>query len=249
MLVLGIDVGGSGVKGAPVDTDTGQLMAPRRRVATPRPATPDAVVESVRQLTEHFSWEGPIGCAVPSPVRDGLALGAANVDRSFIGANVRALLEEATGGPAAVLNDADAAGVAEMAFGAGRGEDGVVLVFTFGTGIGSALFVGGRLVPNTELGHLELNGQDAERRAAERARVRHGLTWAEWSARVNSYLEAVETILYPDLMVIGGGASNKADKFIGRLRTRARLVPAMLRNQAGIVGAALAGSQVFVTTS
>ncbi|MBO0892942.1 MAG: ROK family protein [Acidimicrobiales bacterium] len=240
MEVLGIDVGGSGIKGAPVDIDTGQLLAPRQRLSTPHPATPEGVAKAVGRLAQVFSWEGPVGCAVPSAVRDGVALSAANIHRSFIGCDVRALLEKATGSPVAVLNDADAAGLAEMVLGAGRGEDGQVLVLTFGTGIGSALFVGGALVPNTELGHLEVDGEDAERRAAERARLRHGLSWTEWSVRVNRYLEAVETVLYPDLIVIGGGASNKADKFTGRLKSRARLVPASFRNQAGIIGAALA---------
>jgi polyphosphate glucokinase len=248
MLVLGIDIGGSGIKGAPVDAGAGQLVAPRQRRVTPRPATPEAVAKAVRRLAEQFAWEGPVGCAVPAPVRDGVALSAANLHRSFVGADVRALIEEATGGPVTVLNDADAAGTAEMAFGAGRGEEGTVLVLTFGTGIGSALFVGGRLVPNTELGHLEVDGEDAERRAAERARLRQRLSWAEWSGRVNRYLKAVETVLYPDLIVIGGGASNKADKFIERLECRARAVPAVLRNQAGMVGAALAAAGALATT-
>ena len=240
MEVLGIDVGGSGIKGAPVDIDTGRLLASRQRLRTPRPATPEAVAKAVARLTQRFAWEGPVGCAVPSAVREGVALSAANVHRSFIGCDVRALLEKATGRSVAVLNDADAAGLAEMAFGAGQGEEGQVLVLTFGTGIGSALFIGGALVPNTELGHLEVDGEDAERRAAERVRLRQGLSWGEWAARVNRYLEAVETVLYPDLIVIGGGASNKADKFTGRLSSRARLVPATLRNQAGIIGAAVA---------
>lgn len=244
MEVLGIDVGGSGIKGAPVDIDTGLVLAPRQRLPTPRPATPDAVAQVVGRLVQRFSWEGPVGCAIPSAVRDGVALSAANIHRSFIGCDVRGLIEKATGGSVAVLNDADAAGLAEMVFGAGQGEEGQVLVLTFGTGIGSALFIGGALVPNTELGHLEVDGEDAERRAAERARLRHGLSWSEWAARVNRYLEAVETVLYPDLIVIGGGASNKADKFTGRLRSRSRLVPATFRNQAGIVGAALAWSRL-----
>lgn len=243
MEVLGIDVGASGIKGAPVDIDTGKLLAPRERVLTPRPAVPHAVAESVSRLAKQFSWEGPVGCAIPSAVRDGVALSAANIHRSFVGCDVRSLLEEATGSSVAVLNDADAAGLAEMAFGAGQGEDGQVLVLTFGTGIGSALFVGGALVPNTEFGHLEVDGEDGERRAAERARLRHGLSWSEWSARVNRYLEAIETVLYPDLIVIGGGASNKAEKFTGKLKSRARLVPASFRNQAGIIGAALGWSR------
>jgi polyphosphate glucokinase len=241
--VLGIDIGASGIKGALVDTNTGKLTGRRQRLLTPRPATPEAVAASVGRLAELFSWEGPVGCATPSAIRDGVALTAANIHRTFVGCDVRSLLEASTGRPVFVLNDADAAGLAEVEFGAGQGEDGVVLVLTLGTGIGSALFTAGHLVPNTELGHLEVDGLDAERRAAERARLRHGLSWGEWTARVNRYLSAVETVLFPDLIVIGGGASNKADKFTGKLRARARIVPAAFRNQAGIIGAALAGAR------
>jgi polyphosphate glucokinase len=238
--VLGIDIGGSGIKAAPVDIDTGKLTGRRYRVLTPRPARPQAVADSIGRLARTFSWEGPVGCAMPSAVHDGVALTAANIHRSFIGCDVEALFEAAIGSPVPVINDADAAGMAEMAFGAGQGEEGVVLVLTFGTGIGSALFIDGRLVPNTELGHLQVDGEDAERRASDRARLRQNLSWPDWAARVNQYLSAVEALLFPDVIVIGGGASNKADKFTGRLRSRARIVPAAFRNQAGIIGAALA---------
>jgi polyphosphate glucokinase len=237
--LLGIDIGGSGIKGAPVDLDRGELTAERHRLPTPSPARPEEVADAVAAVVEHFDVPGPVGCTFPGIVRDGVVGSAANVDPSWVGTDARALFSERTGRPFAVRNDADAAGSAEMAFGAGVGQDGVVLVLTFGTGIGSALFVGGTLVPNTELGHLELDGDDAERRAAAKVRD-EGMSWKRWARRVDRYLQHVEALFSPDLLVVGGGVSRKADRFFPLLHTRAPLVPATLLNQAGIIGAAVA---------
>ncbi|MCL6648123.1 MAG: ROK family protein [Chloroflexi bacterium] len=237
-VVLGIDIGGSGIKGAPVDTDQGTLIAPRLRLPTPQPATPTAIAATVATLARHFAWSGPIGCTFPAVVKAGIIGSAANVDPGWIGRDGQALLARATGCPILLLNDADAAGIAEMELGAGRGEAGVVLLVTLGTGIGSALFVDRRLVPNTELGHLELDGKDAERRASERARERKGWSWRHWGDHVNAYLQLIERLFSPDLIIIGGGVSRKADRFFPRLRLATRVVPAALQNQAGIIGAA-----------
>ncbi|WP_240506218.1 polyphosphate--glucose phosphotransferase [Thermoactinospora rubra] len=235
---LGIDIGGSGVKGAPVDVTTGSLTQDRLRIPTPQPATPDAVAAVVREIVKHFAWTGPVGVTFPGVVVDGVVRTAANVDRSWVGVDARALFDGA-----AVLNDADAAGIAEMTFGQGRGRTGTVLVLTFGTGIGSALFAGGVLVPNTELGHLELHGRDAEHRASDRAREEHDLSWEKWAERVEEYLRHVEMLFSPSLIVIGGGVSKKADKFLPHIGIDTPVVPAALQNQAGIVGAAMAASR------
>jgi len=242
MRVLGIDVGGSGIKGAPVDTRTGRLLAPRYRLSTPTPATPAAVTRTVARVVRHFAWRGPIGCGVPAAVRDGVFLTAANVHRGWIGTDARALFSRATGCRVAIINDADAAGYAEMTFGAGRGRTGLVILVTLGTGIGTALFINGHLVPNTELGHLELGGQEAESRASAKVRKHARLSWKKWAQRVDAYLQALQRYFWPDMIIVGGGVSRKADKFFPRLsvaRTVA-LVPAQLQNDAGIVGAALA---------
>ncbi|MFG2077783.1 polyphosphate glucokinase [Nonomuraea maritima] len=233
MNVLGIDIGGSGIKGAPVDTKTGELVADRLRIATPEPSEPDAVAEVVAEILRHFSWDGPVGITFPGVVVDGVVRSAANVDRSWIGTDAARLFDGAT-----VLNDADAAGLAEMRFGRGKGQHGTVLMLTFGTGIGSALFTDGVLVPNTELGHLELNGKDAEHRAAARVREEHDLSWEKWSERVERYLKHVEMLFSPSLIVIGGGVSKKADKFLPRIHLDTPVVPAELQNEAGIIGAA-----------
>lgn len=240
MEVLGIDIGGSGVKGAPVDIRTGRLTAERHRIPTPSPATPKAVARVVARLVRHFEWEGPIGCTLPGRVVHGVMQTAANIDRGWIGTNAEKLFRKATGCPAVVLNDADAAGVAEMAFGAGRGRMDYVIILTVGTGIGSALFINQTLVPNTELGHLELNGHEAEKRAADSARKREKLTWAKWARRFQRYLDHIEFIFSPDLIILGGGVSRpkKFARFSGHLHTRAPLLPARLENEAGIVGAA-----------
>ncbi|MFF4617904.1 polyphosphate--glucose phosphotransferase [Nonomuraea jabiensis] len=238
MNVLGIDIGGSGIKGAPVDIEAGELVQERLRIPTPQPSKPDEVAEAVAEIVKHFGWSGPVGVTFPGVVKDGVVLTAANVDPSWIGVDAAGLF-----GGATVLNDADAAGVAEVTYGRGRGERGTVLVLTFGTGIGSALFTDGTLVPNTELGHLELRGKDAEHRASARAREEHELSWEKWAERVEEYLRHVEMLLSPTLIVIGGGASRKADKFLPHVHIDTPVVPAALQNEAGIIGAALAASR------
>ncbi|HEY8217705.1 MAG TPA: ROK family protein [Acidimicrobiia bacterium] len=236
---LGIDIGGTGIKGAPVDTDTGELIADRFRVLTPHPATPDAVAGVVAEVAKHFDWNGPIGATFPAVVKDGVVQTAANVDQSWIGADAGALFSKATGAPVTVMNDADAAGMAEMEFGAGKGRDDTVIVITLGTGIGSAVFSRGHLVPNTELGHMQIRGKDAERRAAESVRESKGLSWKKWADRLNEYIAQLDALLWPDLIVVGGGVSKKSSKFLPLLKSRAAIVPAQLLNEAGIVGAAV----------
>jgi polyphosphate glucokinase len=238
--VLGIDIGGTGVKAAPVDTSTGELLTARRKLDTPRPATPDAVTEVVGQLVRDFGWTGKAGITFPGVVVDGVIFTAANLDHSWIGTDAEKIFGAATGLPVTVLNDADAAGVAEMRFGAGKDEPGTVLMLTLGTGIGSALFTNGVLVPNTEFGHIEIHGKDAEKRASEHAREADDLSWGDWAGRVDEYLEHMEALLSPGLVIIGGGISKKSDKFLPRLTgLRARIVPAAMLNDAGIVGAAM----------
>ncbi|MDI3403622.1 polyphosphate--glucose phosphotransferase [Streptomyces cavernicola] len=246
MQIFGVDIGGSGIKGAPVDLDRGELSEPRHKVLTPHPATPDAVADGVKQVIGHFGWSGPIGVTFPGVVTGASAVRtAANVDKSWIDVDAGALLGERTGcGSVTVLNDADAAGVAEMRFGAGRGRKGTVLMLTLGTGIGSALFVDGVLVPNTELGHLELHGHDAEKRASTKAREDEDLSWEHWARRVQKYLVHVEMLFSPELFVIGGGVSRKAHKFLPLIKgVKAEIVPAELQNNAGIVGAAMAAAE------
>jgi polyphosphate glucokinase len=244
MHVLGIDIGGSGIKGAPVDLDKGELAQDRHKIATPQPSIPTAVAEVVNQLVQHFNYQGPIGCTFPAVVQHGVTLTAANVDQSWIGTNAQELFRAATGLPVLVLNDADAAGIAEMQFGAGKGRKGVVILLTFGTGIGSAIFTDGVLLPNTEFGHLQIRGKDAEHRAAARIRDEEDLSWKEWSERVNEYLQVMEFLFSPDLFIIGGGISRKFEKFQKHLSARAEIVPAMLGNDAGIVGAAMAAKDL-----
>jgi polyphosphate glucokinase len=242
--VLGIDVGGTGVKAAPVDTKTGQLLADRQKFATPRPATPEAVIEVVTRLVREFNWTGPAGVTFPGVVVNGVIQTAANLDHTWIGVDAVKEVGSATGLAVTVINDADAAGVAEMKFGAGKGVRGTVLLLTLGTGIGSALFTDEVLVPNTEFGHIQIRGKDAEKRASEHAREEHDLSWGDWAGRVDEYLEQMEALLSPGLIIIGGGISKKADKFLPRLTSlRAKVVPAALQNDAGIVGAAMAVEQ------
>jgi len=236
---LGIDIGGSGIKGAPVAVSTGELTAERHRIETPQPATPDAVADVVARVVDHFGWEGPIGTTFPAVVRDGVVFTAANVDKSWIGTDAAKLFGARTGRDVVVMNDADLAGVAEMRFGAGKGVKGEVVMITLGTGIGSALFYDGVLVPNTELGHLELDAQDAEALASGRAREEDDLSWKAWAKRVSAYLHSLEDLLWPDLFIIGGGVSKRAEKFVPHLDIRTPVVPAALLNNAGIVGAAL----------
>lgn len=240
MQILGIDIGGSGIKGALVDIEKGELVTERHRIPTPQPASPDAVGDVVAQIAQHFEWQGPIGCTFPAVVRHGVVYSAANVDQSWIGTDGQTLLHEKTGCPLVLLNDADAAGIAEMQFGAGKGHQGVVFIITLGTGIGSAIFVNGHLFPNTELGHLILDGMDAEDWASDRVRKAEDLSWKKWSKRLNVYLDQLDALFSPDLFIIGGGVSKKHQKFIPRLEVRVPIVPAESRNEAGIIGAALA---------
>jgi polyphosphate glucokinase len=238
--VFGIDIGGSGIKCAVVDTSAGRLLTERRKVETPAESTPEAVSALVATLVRDAGWEGPVGVAFPAVIKHGVAVTAANVDQSWIGTNADDVFTMATGQDVTVLNDADAAGLAEVRFGAARGVPGVVILLTFGTGIGSGLFLDGKLVPNTELGHLEVDGHDAEIRAAASARKREGLSYPVWAKRVQRYLSHVEALFSPDLFVVGGGVSRKADRWVPLLDLRTPVKPAELLNAAGIVGAALA---------
>jgi polyphosphate glucokinase len=241
MDALGIDIGGTGIKAAPVDVTTGKLLADRQKIDTPRPALPDPVADVVKQLTTAFNWSGPVGITFPGVVIDGVTRTAANLDPAWCGLNTGDLFGKAIGNPVRVLNDADAAGIAEMTFGAGAGEQGTVLMLTFGTGIGSALFIKGILVPNTEFGHVEIRGRDAESRASEHAKNLHDLSWSKWAGHVGEYLQHIEALLSPDLIIVGGGVSRQSDKWVPRLTgIRARIVPAAMLNEAGIVGAAMA---------
>jgi polyphosphate glucokinase len=243
MHALGIDIGGTGIKGAPVDVAAGKLLAERKKIATPHPALPAAVAEVVSQLVTSFEWSGPIGITFPGVVTNGVTRTAANLDPAWAGLDARALFAKAAGNPVQVLNDADAAGVAEMKFGAGVGEHGTVLMLTLGTGIGSALFIDGILVPNTEFGHIEIDGKDAEKRASEHAKELHDLSWGKWAGRVDVYLQHMEALLSPDLFIVGGGISKESQKWVPLLTgIRARIVPAALQNDAGIVGAAMAAA-------
>ncbi|MBF2760225.1 MAG: ROK family protein [Ectothiorhodospiraceae bacterium AqS1] len=244
MNILGIDIGGSGIKGAPVDITAGRLLSERHRIPTPRPATPPVVVEAAGELVEHFRWKGPIGCTFPAVVKAGIVRSAANVDKAWIGADGQGLLEERSGCPVLLINDADAAGLAEMSFGAGKGRKGVVIMLTLGTGLGSALFIDGRLVPNTEFGHIEIRGKDAEDRAASRIRKEKELDWKTWAGHVNEFMGRMEVLLSPDLFIVGGGVSKKHDRFLHYIDTRAEVVPARALNEAGIIGAALAARSV-----
>jgi polyphosphate glucokinase len=240
MDILGIDIGGSGIKGAPVDTTTGIFQAERCRVPTPIPAKPPPVAEAIAEIARSFEWNGPIGCGFPACVRKGVPLTAANIHKKWIGTNAAELFSEVTRCPTVVVNDADAAGLAEVTFGAGRDRKGVVLMVTVGTGLGTALFLDGRLVPNLEMGHIEINGQDAELLASDAARKKKDLSWEKWAEGFDLYLNRLEQLLWPDLIIIGGGASKKHERFMSRLTVQAEVVPAQLLNDAGIVGAALA---------
>lgn len=240
---VGIDIGGTGTKGGLVDLDRGGLIGDRLRHDTPQPATPTAVADTVADLVAALGHVGPVGLTVPGVVRQGVVTTAANIDPSWVGTDALALFERRLGVDCLVLNDADAAGLAEMRFGAAKDHDGVVLVITLGTGIGSALFADGVLVPNTELGHLIFEGAAAERYAAGAARRRDALSWEQWGRRVGAYLAHLERLFSPDLFVIGGGVSKRSESFFGYLEVETPVVAAALRNTAGIVGAALALSE------
>jgi polyphosphate glucokinase len=240
---FGVDIGGSGIKGCLVDLDKGQLVGERLRIETPQPSLPGPVYDAVAQIVNQFGWAGRVGVTFPGVMKHGVAFTAANVDKSWIDTDVDAGLDALIPGTVETLNDADAAGIAEMRYGAGRDRDGVVLMLTFGTGIGSALFTDGVLVPNTEFGHIQVDGEDGEKRASAAVREREGLSYPEWAQRVDRYLDVLEAGLWPDLIIVGGGVSKKAHKWVPLLSTRTPVVPAQLQNDAGIVGAALAAHE------
>lgn len=240
MQVLGIDVGGSGIKGAPVDTRTGKLLADRIRIKTPKGADPEPVAEVVAEIARSFEWKGSIGIGFPAPVKAGVTMMAANVSDKWVGLNADELFTKVTGCNCTMINDADAAGLAEMKFGAGRGQPGTVIMITLGTGIGTAIFHRGKLLPNTEFGHLDMNGRDAEHRASDAVRQLEDLSWKKYAKRLNKYLAAMEKLFWPDLFIIGGGISKQSDKYIPLLKIETPVIPAQFLNDAGIVGAALA---------
>jgi len=240
---FGVDVGGSGVKGGVVDLDTGQLIGERFKLLTPQPATPEAIANTVAEVVRHFEWTGPLGVTYPGVVVNGVVQTAANVDKAWIGTSASEIIGTALGGQhVTVLNDADAAGLAEGRYGAGRNESGVVVLLTFGTGIGSAVIHKGVLLPNTEFGHLEVNGKEAEHRAASSVKERKEWSYPRWAEEVTKVLVAVENLIWPDLFIAGGGISRKSEKWIPLLKNRTPVVAAELLNEAGIVGAAMAAS-------
>ncbi|MBB3664954.1 MULTISPECIES: polyphosphate--glucose phosphotransferase [Prauserella salsuginis group] len=243
---FGIDVGGSGIKGALVDLDTGEFIGDRLRIDTPQPATPGAVADVVGEIVRHFDWDGPVGVTLPAVVKQGVAHTAANIDPSWIGTDADALFAKRLGrsrDDVAMLNDADAAGLAEMRFGDPAVRSGVVALLTFGTGIGSALFDDGKLMPNTEFGHIEVDGHDGETRAAASVKDREELSYPEWAARVDRYLTVLENLIWPDRFIVGGGVSKKAEKWVPLLTNRTPVVAASLQNNAGIAGAAAAAAE------
>ena len=238
MKILGIDIGGSALKGAPVDTKTGRLLAERFRIETPEPVTPAAMAKHVAGIARHFKWRGPIGIGFPGVIHGSSILTSANLHRKFIGCDGGKLFAKATGCPVTLTNDAAAAALAEMTFGAGDGFQGKTLLLTLGTGIGSSLCYHGMVVP-CEFGHLPLHGKSAERSVSSAARKRRGLSWEEWGTELGGYVRTLEQILWPELIIIGGGVSAKSRKFFKYIKPRAKLVPAKFLNEAGIVGAAL----------
>ncbi|RMG67840.1 MAG: ROK family protein [Bacteroidetes bacterium] len=245
MEILGIDVGGTGIKGALVNTETGELITERKRIPTPQPATPVAVTKTVKKLVDFFQWKGPIGCGFPAPIQHGVARMAANIDKAWVDLDVEEMFLRETGCQVSVINDADAAGLAEANLGAGHGRPGLTLLLTIGTGIGSAFIIDGQLVPNSELGHLRFKGGIAEHYASDSARKKHNLSWSEWGKRFNEYLNHVHGLFYPDLVILGGGGSKKFHKYEAYLDVPSKVVPAELLNQAGIVGAALSAQQLI----
>jgi polyphosphate glucokinase len=242
MEILGIDVGGSGIKGAPVNITDGTLTAPRLRLKTPKGAETQAVAATITEIVRHFNWTGPVGIGFPAPIKNGIVKLAANISPAWVDMNADEFLTTATGCAVTVGNDADAAGLAEMTFGAGLGQTGTVIMITLGTGIGSAIFHAGSLIPNTEFGHLQIDGQDAESGASDAARQRDELSWKKYARRLNRYLQQMEKLFWPDLFIIGGGISKESANFIPLLTVDARVVPATFLNEAGIVGAALAAA-------
>ncbi len=250
MEILGIDIGGSGIKGATVETTTGELTAERHRIDTPQPSNPDAIIEIVAGIARHFNWTGrPIGCTFPGVIKQGITLTAANLDKGWVGIDAANRISGSVKSPIVLLNDADAAGMAETELGAGKGVSGTVIMLTLGTGIGSAVFYNGCLLPNTEFGHLEIRGREAEQRASALVKNEKNLTWKEWCIRLNEFLERMELLFSPDLFIIGGGVTKKADSFIHLLKARATIVPARFQNQAGIIGAALVAEKKLSTSA
>ena len=251
--VLGVDIGGTGIKAAIVDTHTGTLLTERHKILTPKPATPQAVAEVYQHMVEYFRWDGVVGCGFPAIIQHGVARSAANIDDSWIGVDVKALFEQQAGLPVTVLNDADVAGMAEMAVGAGAGRMGTVMLITLGTGLGSALFTDGKLVPNTEFGHFYLRKHKVvvEKYCSNMIRKRDNLSWIEWTARFNEYLKLLDRLFTPDLYILGGGGSKHFDVFKDMLVTNAEVVPAVYQNRAGVIGAAVAAATVhqMVTSS
>ena len=243
MKVLGIDVGGTGIKGAPVELPSAEILAEHLHLPTPQPATPGAVTSAIKKMIQHFQFSGPVGVGFPGVMRDGVVETAVNLSPSWVGKQAEKIFKKATRLPFTVINDADAAGLAEMHHGAGRKEKGTVVMITLGTGIGSAVFINGVLVPNTEFGHLTLRGRDAETIASAKAREVHNWSWKKWSKRVREYLHLVDRLINPDLIIVGGGVSQRAEKWLPRASkgVKAKVVPAKLHNEAGIVGAAMAG--------
>lgn len=239
MEILGIDVGGSGIKGAPVDLETGALLAERYRIKTPKGAEPEAVAIVAAEIVRHFDWHGQVGIGFPAAVKHGIVKTAANISPKWLGVNANELFTQATGCPCVVNNDADVAGLAEVRFGAGRGQPGTVILVTLGTGIGTAVIFAGKLLPNTELGHIEIDGKEGEGFAADSARQRDDLSWKKYAKRLNRYLSTLEMLFWPDLFIVGGGISKEHEKFLHELDVEAPIVPAQLLNEAGIVGAAL----------
>ena len=236
--VLGVDIGGSGIKGAIVNVDSGIMLTERHRIDTPQPATPKAVAKVFEDMVKHFEWKGLVGCGFPAIIKNGVANSAANIDKKWLGMNVEKLLEKSSGCKVIVKNDADVAGIAEMSLGAGKEKKGTVMFLTIGTGIGSALFINGKLVPNTEMGHLKFKGNIAEKHVADSIRKKEDLSWTEWGKRFNQYLQHLDFLFSPDLYILGGGASKKFDKFSEHLDVNCPVIPATFRNRAGIIGAA-----------
>jgi len=253
-IAIGVDVGGSGIKAAVVDVEAGRFRSERHRVPTPTPSTPEAVLASVNRLVKRLAKETgtgestPVGIGLPGVTIDGVLKTAANIDPAWVDFPVVERMARMTSRPVTIINDADAAGMAEMRFGVGRGQPGVVIFLTLGTGVGSGVFVDGKLVPNTEFGQMEIRGRAAERRSAAAARVRRGLSWKAWAADLDEHLDRIDKLMWPNLMILGGGVSKNADKFIPRLTIRPRVVPATLRNDAGIVGAAMAAAERHLGT-
>ncbi len=238
--ILGIDVGGSGIKGAPVDSKKGELVADRYRIPTPRPATPENVAKTIKKIVDHFKWKGAIGVGFPAVVLNGTVKTATNIDKTWIGANARKIITEKTGLPVHIVNDADAAGLAEMRFGAGKKEKGTVVLVTVGTGIGTSVFTKGRLVSNTELGHVYLdNGKTGEKFAADSVRQNENLDWDDWGRRFNRYLKEIEKLFWPELIIVGGGVSKKPEKFMDAIKISTKIKMAKQKNEAGIIGAAM----------